>query len=186
MIRGEAVHKLAEHFLLDDIPNVPKDLEKFRTEFIQIKKLQADAEIDLSVTSSWKPTTATDWSGVWLRTKIDARVRVETESSVIDFKTGKIYGDNQDQNELYAVTEMCHSPEVDTVDTELWYLDSGDVVSQKFHRKDLSKMKAKWSRRVKPMFTLTEGKMTPSHMCKWCPLAKDSGGNCIYNRNGDA
>lgn len=184
--RGTEIHAKAEYLVKGKVKGMPKELKKFAYEFKEIIKLGATAEGDLSITRDLKPTTATDWNGVWCRIKVDARVPMGDVSTVIDYKTGKVYPANEDQIGLYAVGERVHNPEAKTIDTELWYLDTGDVVTRSYTAKEVDALIKDWQRKVKPMFTRQKRyPATPSHKCRFCMHAADKGGTCIYNTRGE-
>jgi len=177
MERGTFVHKLAEDFL--DTPKqgrVPKELKEFADELKAIRKAGAQAERSLAFTKSWQETSPTDWANCWLRVKIDAYLPPGDDgtATVIDFKTGKPWKDTADQSELYAVAIFQLHPEVQGVDAEFWYVDSGEVVPYFFSRKDFKKLKQKWTARAQEYLAKRQFPPTKNaYECRFCPFRSD-------------
>lgn len=175
--RGTFVHKLAEDFLDDKKQaKVPKELKEFADELKAIRKAGATAEQTLAFTKSWQETTFDDWVGCWLRIKIDAYLEVDDEgtATVIDFKTGKPWKDTAEQSELYAVGVFQRFPDVQAVDAEFWYTDSGEVVPYFYSRKDFKKLKQKWQARAQEMLAAKQFPFNKdAYKCKFCPFRDD-------------
>jgi len=178
--RGIHIHKLAERYLLGDITGIPKELKFFDKEFRNLKKANPDPEKDVAVTRSWSPTTFDDWNNVWCRAKLDAVVQDGKALHLIDFKTGRMYGTNKDQIELYVPLAAAHYPDVETIEVELWYLDQDDMPPPvEYTKKSFPAIRKAWEKRVKPMMNDTEFPATPSEQaCKWCPYKTSEGGPC--------
>ena len=186
-VRGNEIHAKAEYYIKGKITGMPKELRNFATEFKELKKLGAEAESDLSITKLMEPTHAKNWDGVWCRAKVDARLTMGTEANVIDFKTGNKYGDNQEQCSLYALCEYVHNPEIESVDTELWYLDweEDNTELHTYTLKDLKALAKSWPKKVAPMFKAHKKyEPNPCYACKWCDHAVDKGGSCLYDSDG--
>lgn len=177
MERGTFVHKLAEDFLDDSRQaKVPKELKEFGPELKAIRKAGAQAERSLAFTKSWQETSPTDWANCWLRVKIDAFLEIDDEgtATVIDFKTGKPWKDTADQSELYAVAIFQLHDEVQAVDAEFWYVDSGEVVPYFFSRSDFKKLKTKWQARAQEMLAARQFPCTKNaYDCRFCPFASN-------------
>ncbi len=178
LARGTHVHKLAEDFLDDKRQaKVPKELKEFAGELKAIRKAGAVSEETLAFTKSWQPTTFDDWANCWLRVKIDAYLEPcddEGVATVIDFKTGKPWKDTADQSELYAVAVFQLNDDVDAVDAEFWYTDSGEVVPYFYSRKDFKKIKQKWQARAQEMLAARTFPFTKNaYDCKFCPFRSD-------------
>lgn len=174
LVRGTFVHTLAENFL-DMGGKVPKELKEFADELKAIRKLGAISERTLAFTKSWQETVFDDWKNCWLRVKIDADITEPTSATVIDFKTGKPWKDTKDQSEIYAVAKMQRVKEVETVDVEFWYTDSGEVVPYFYSRiRDFKKLKQKWQARAQEMLAARTFPFTKNaYACKYCPFRSD-------------
>jgi len=174
MARGTFVHKLAENFL-DMGGKVPKELKEFAAELKAIRKLGALAERTLAFTKSWQETVFDDWKNCWLRVKIDADITEPTSATVIDFKTGKPWKDTKDQSEVYAVAKFQRVKEIETIDVEFWYTDSGEVVPYFYSRiRDFKKLKQKWQARAQEMLAARTFPFTKNaYACKYCPFRSD-------------
>lgn len=171
--RGIKVHGEAEDYL-DSGGRVPKSCQSFADELRAIRKAGAVAEDSLAFTKSWQACAPTDWNNAWLRVKIDADVTDGSEATLIDFKTGKPWKDTKDQSELYAVAKFQVAAEVETIDAEFWYVDSGEVVNYFYDRSGFKKLKQKWQARGQEMLKAKQFPATKNaYTCKYCPFRTD-------------
>lgn len=140
-------------------------------------------EEKMGFTSAWAPTgyfTKGD-KATWLRATWDVGLLYEDlTGEVCDHKTGKKYGTNVDQMELFALTFFCHYTPAKAVTTRLWYHESGDEDVLEFEAKQVPELKAKWEKRAATMLGDTVLPMKPNDKCKWCMHAKSAGGTCRF------
>lgn len=184
MERGTDIHKKAEYFLNGTIKVLPDELRRFKTEFRALKRAGADPEAGVALTKDWQLTHMKDWDGVWVRCIADADVVSGEEATTIDFKTGRQYPSHNDQGHLLATTKFAVLPAVKTIDVEFWYLDSGEVASRTYHRKDAARMRRAWTSRATKMLSDTTFKPTPGNHCKRCQYRDDKMGGCTAWRKG--
>ena len=165
LTKGNAVHKLAEDYLLGKHETLPGPLAKFRNEFANLLANGAIPEEAFTLNNRWE-LIPDGWlhPEAWLRLKLDARIG----DYIVDFKTGKVYDDHVKQGRLYANVHMVLNPEVDEVEVEFWYLNLGKVVDFTFYRKDLEADIAEWERRVAIMHADTNFLPTPHKWCGYC------------------
>lgn len=178
LTNGNFVHSLAENFLLGKIDELPSQLNKFKKEFINLRDMGAQAELPRVYNNKWSFLGGEEaWmhDEAWLRLKIDAAV----PGLLIDFKTGKEYAEHIGQGRLYANAEMANNSEIDEVDVEFWYLNSGKVAQYTFYRQDLANDVANWEEQVKTMHNDTEFKPKENAYCKYC-YVKDV---CTLNKS---
>lgn len=168
--RGIHIHALAEQYLLGNITGgMPPQLAKFTREMQNLKKGGALAEEMWVLDKMWQHVKSDDaWMSkeAWLRAKGDARIG----NFVVDFKTGKKYDKHEDQARLYSNILMQMFPEMEEVEVEFWYLDSGEVGSYTFYRADLAFDISEWEKRVSDLFRETEWKPKHNDYCRWCPF----------------
>jgi hypothetical protein len=147
-----------------------------------IRKLNADPEGTFAFTKTWGITSPTNWANCWLRIKIDALVYDRaiiagyggTDGTIIDFKTGRPYPDTKDQSELYAVGAFQSFPELESIDAEFWYLDSGEVVDYHYTRDEFKKLKRTWATRGRTLLAARQFPPTTNvYNCKYCPFRSD-------------
>jgi hypothetical protein len=184
MKRGDDIHKIAARFLANEkFDSIPGELHKFSYQMNELRAMPASmkrVEQQWGFTKDWKPT---EWFGnkTWLRAVLDACVVYpDGTADVIDHKTGKRYGSNKDQMELFALATFCKFPEVSHVTTRLWYLDLGVEEVEEFQQENRSEMIAAWEARVAPMFADTVFAPRPNEKCRWCAFAKGKGGQCKF------
>lgn len=190
MDRGTDIHKLAEDYTLGTLKKLPPELKLFKQEFLQARKAKdVKVELELAFDRGWNVCDWKDWNRAWVRIKIDLAVKVRKVLKVVDHKTGRLktteYGP---QLELYALGGLLEDSKVDTVKTELWFLDQGEIVPDAkaeplagiYHRSDLSSLKKKWEIRVAPMLNDTQFAPRPGNYCRWCDYSAKKGGPCKF------
>jgi len=194
MERGTRIHKLAEDYLNRSIGQLPVELSKLPCEF---KKLRGQPvkyiEQGWAWKKGWSETDWKDWSGAWVRVKIDAMYINEQYNAavVIDHKTGKFRESDKAkydaQLELSCLAALKKFPTVEVATPRNWYIDEGvvypdpEVLEVEFFRKDVPRLEEKWNELVKPMLTDTEWEPTPSESaCQFCSFSKLKGGPCKY------
>ncbi|MBU6231498.1 PD-(D/E)XK nuclease family protein [Patescibacteria group bacterium] len=204
MSRGDRIHKLAEAWIRGQIDgDLPEELSKFPDLFAYLRarfakrSIMTVVEDSWAYTKDWQPTTWDDWTGAWLRIKIDAAWEPEDDPGVLvvnDWKTGKFRDSEaveyEEQLSLYALGALLQPAytHIHTVRAMLSYLDLGltypskpaDVKRLVFKRSDLPKLKKAWERRVTPMFADRTFDPTPNRYCGWCHFRKANGGPCRY------
>jgi RecB family exonuclease len=186
MERGAAIHKEAEVYIIGTDPVVPASLNLMAEEFIELKELGAEAELEVTFTKDWAVTGWFD-KDAWCRIKIDAMALAGDTIRIIDFKTGKYKPDDNDayeqQLELYALAALILYPDIKYVEAALWFVDSGDNVGTKqdsYTHAMVPSLKKKWKEKVTPMFVDTLFSERPNKFCPWCHFRKANSGPCSY------
>ena len=186
--RGTAIHKLAEQYIKGELGDFPPELIKFKSDFEELRALFAEAKVE--VEGEWG--FSIDWEAVgwmvpqtWARIKLDAMVHQdETSARVIDFKTGKKFGNeipHAQQCLLYAIAAFFRYPLVENVRTELWYLDKGEQTLRSFTRTEAMQFAPGFHRRGIEMTTCEDFTPKPSKdACRWCPYGKGEHPECTW------
>jgi hypothetical protein len=181
MERGKTIHKQAEDFLSgkDPLPPpvAPVLLELYDAMRDYRPKL---VEGELALTNKWR---ATGWfaSDCWLRVKFDVVLLYPDDTAeVCDHKTGKPYGDNTDQMNLYATALMSERKTLKSVRVRLAYVDSGDQTYATVERGNLQQYQRKWEDRVAPMLADTQFAPRPGSHCRFCSYSRSTGGQCSF------
>jgi CRISPR/Cas system-associated exonuclease Cas4 (RecB family) len=183
--RGTRIHQLAEDYIVGKLKIMPKELRLFSEAFEKLREdwlaKKVHVEQDWAFDKEW---AIAPWSGdtTWGRYKIDAFLKEEAFGKVIDFKTGK-YWSNQtgyrDQCSLYACGVFSRFPDLENVETELWYLDHQKITRHAFTREEIEEVQVKFTERATVMCTDVEFTATPSdNSCRWCAyknICKDYG-----------
>lgn len=180
MERGNQIHKLAELYTKNELQTLPKELKLFKEEFVELKKSKPIVEETWAFTRNWQKTTWNDWNNCALRVKTDAACLDKDTLYVIDHKTGKPRDGYEEQLHLSATAGMLVFPKAKIISTQLWYLDTGDVVSKDYDAKDVGKMMLEWDKKTVPMLSDTTFACRPSNECRWCPYSKSKGGPCKF------
>lgn len=191
MDRGNDIHKGTAAWLSGKTEGLPREAfqnpraEKILMELRAMPGLMVEQQWGFD--AHWKPTGWFDSRGqapTWLRVILDVGVLYDDMTAeAIDWKTGKRYGSNQDQMELFAVGVMCKIVPVKHVTTRLVYLDEKgkDIEDiEEFPATHKQRLIDKWTKKVEPMFTDKVFAPRPNDKCKWCPLARSKGGKCAF------
>jgi hypothetical protein len=186
--RGTEIHQQAEDYIKGELSEMPDTLKKFEDEFDELRTLFAEAKCEVEgewgFTKDWTPT---GWMfpNTWARIKLDACVtQDETSMRVIDFKTGKRFGNeiaHGQQALIYAIAAFLRHPDAQFVKTELWYLDKNETATRNYTRDEALLFLPKWHSRAVKMTTCTDFTPTPSQSaCRWCTFKKGDSPECRY------
>lgn len=181
MERGSAIHKLAENYVRGDIKKLPPELKLMKGKFKDLVKAEALAEEQWCFTRKWEVTGWFD-ANAWLRIKVDAlNPNLKTRTLlIVDHKTGREKPDHMAQLSLYAMGGFIKHTDMEVVDAQLWYLDSGVPRSMLFKRSELPALKKDWTGKTKAMLSDTTFAPRPGNYCRWCHFSKAQGGPCKY------
>lgn len=121
------------------------------------------------------------WHSCWHRSKLDALVFPNAhEAVVIDYKTGKKYGNEVKHGEqvlLYSVATFERFPLLEEVTTELWYPDADELTSVTVTREKAMRSKGQFTKRGFALTTCTEWPANPNvFTCRYCDYGKT--GDC--------
>ena len=139
--RGTRKHDYSEPYVRHQTADLPDSLKKFQRQFKELRELFAEAKVETEgewgFTLNWEPT---GWLApdTWARIKLDALVHEsETSARVIDYKTGKQMGNeiaHSQQALIYAIGTFFMYPDLEILNTEMWYLDHGTTMEQTYTR----------------------------------------------------
>lgn len=187
MARGNMVHDELASYLTGKIDVLPAAVTTpFQQKLYAEMRAQPDKIVEekWGFTPAWEPTgyfSRNPQKPTWLRTIVDyACLYEDMVVEVADHKTGKVYGYNDDQVELFALSAMCHFKPATQVLTRLIYVDAGSEQLASFSAADKPKLIAKWNAKVAPMFADTTFLPRPNDKCRFCDFAKGKGGQCRF------
>ena len=186
--RGSTIHKEAEDYVCDKIAELPESLKKFESEFTLLKHQFKEGNVELEgewgFTIEWEPC---GWMApdVWGRIKLDAILHeTKTSARVIDHKTGKMFGNeisHAQQALTYAIGSFFRFPKLRHVQTELWYLDHGEITRQAYTRDEAMVFMPSLHSRAITMTTATNFPPNPSrNTCRWCTYKKGEDPPCQW------
>ena len=175
--RGSKIHDQAENFVDGSIDPLPASLKKFTSEFDELKRGFADGLVELEgewgFTLDWE---STGWASpdTWARIKLDAHVHEKdgTSARVIDYKTGKHYGNeiaHSQQALLYAIATFLKYPNIQYIQTEMWYLDHAKTNKKSYTREQAMIFLPSQMQRAIKMTTATVFEPSPNKdTCRFC------------------
>lgn len=183
--RGTRIHESCELYVRGDSDELAPEAEQFfGPQLDLLRVLHAEGMVSLegewAMNEDWEPC---EWSDGWLRLKLDACVFVDpTEAIVIDYKTGKKFGNeikHAEQLQLYQLVTFLRYPELERVTAELWYLDQDEVTSVTFTRNQGLRFKTNFHRRGSSLTNCDDFPPNPSiHTCRYCQYGQWNGGHC--------
>ena len=186
--RGTRIHGLAEDFVRSKTEKFPRELKKFEQEFYRLRELykkdKVSLEGDWGLDHNWTPTGWME-KNTWGRVKLDAMVMLsKTHGVVIDYKTGKRYGNeikHAEQGQLYQLTALLRNPELQTITVELWYTDLDELTSMTFTRAQGLRFFNNFNKRATDITSATSFPPQPNiFACKWCPYLPSKSGDCVH------
>lgn len=181
--RGSRIHDSAEMFVRGKAKFSP-DLRAFESEFRAMQGMFDQGKVSLEgewgMNNQWEPA---EWKAAWLRLKLDALVfKSETEAVAVDYKTGRKFGNevkHSEQVQLYQLVTFLRYPKLETVHTELWYLDQNEITSMTFQRHQGLRFRQKWDMRAKKMVEATDFPPNANMFtCKYCMYGPKGSGVC--------
>lgn len=182
MERGNKVHKALASYL-EGKATLPAEV-KHPYQLGLYAEMQAFpdklVEHQQGFTQQWKPT---GWfaKNTWFRAIYDVALLYEDMTGeVVDHKTGKKYGSNDEQMELFGLAFLCQYLPATHVTTRLVYVDSGEEEIAEFAATQRDALKAKWEAKVAPMFSDTVFAPRPNDKCRFCNFSKSKGGQCRF------
>lgn len=195
MERGNAIHAMAERYVLGTTARLPKELKLFADFFKSTRAAKKRDPMAVVVEETWAfrkdwtQTTWDDWNGCHLRVKLDLAILDGDTVTVVDHKTGK-YSPQwnlqgyAEQVELYALAAL-HIYNGVTVVPRLHFLDH-DIVHPPsdepltFTARDRPRLKKEWTARTRAMLNDRTFAPKPSNMCRFCSFRKDNHGPCQF------
>lgn len=188
--RGSRIHASAEAYIKGDVEEVIPELKDFAAEIKQLRDMYAQGKVSLEgewgIDKDWTPVPWDDKS-VWGRVKLDALVHINKHHAiVVDYKTGRKFGNefkHGEQCQLYQLATFMRYPELEIVETELWYTDQDELTHMRYTRDQGLRFFANINSRATKMTTATEFTPKPSpHACRYCPYSEERGnGVCEYS-----
>lgn len=187
--RGTRLHDAAQKFVQGGVELLPELSKYFQREYERARELyslkRCTTEGDWAYTKDWGPTA---WmsADVWVRMKLDLCVQMnDTEFVVIDYKSGKRYGNEMkhaEQMQIYTIGTFCRYPNAKKVTTELWYLDQDELATMTYTREQGLKFVKSFERRGNLLTDCEEFPPNPNvFSCRWCPYkptSKGGSGHC--------
>lgn len=202
MARGAQIHNLAEDYIKGKVAKLAPELASFKDEFKRLRTMFKKVSQSMVVedqwafTKDWDETAWNDWTGCWVRIKLDcAHHEEDTILVVTDWKTGKYREEKNEeyveQLELYALSALLLHEHIEEVRPRLAYTDLGRIYPNGedepeliYTRADIPRLKKLWEKRVKPMLNDKTFAPRPNSLCKWCFYRAGNkaagGGQCKY------
>lgn len=182
--RGTRVHDSCEMYVSGQSDNLaPEAAMYFGPEIDLLRVLYDKGHVSLE--GEWgmdRDWEVADWRTAWLRLKLDAAVFFDDEAVVIDYKTGRKFGNevkHAEQLQLYTLVTFLRYPELQRVTAELWYLDQNETTRMTMSREQALRFRASFHKRGVALTTCTDWKPNPNKFsCKWCQYGPWNGGQC--------
>jgi hypothetical protein len=189
MIRGSRIHDAAELYMTQRLELIP-ELSQFHEQFEAMRTLQASNDIIFAIEENWafdENWIPTGWSSTdaWLRMKVDMLMLKETEALLIDYKSGRRYGNeisHMTQAQLYQLGTFIRYPELEHIEVEFWYIDVGEITRARFTRNFGMQFLPLMSSKGKEVTNEIRFDAKPAAFnCKYCPYGNEEGnGSCKH------
>lgn len=190
--RGTDVHSAAEKFIIGEAPTLIPELSHFTLELnavrTQYEKGNVEVESEWAFNRNWE---ATEWRAkdTWLRLKLDVHAKLSpVKGLVVDFKTGKLFGNeikHNEQGQLYVGCSFLRNPEFENVMCEFWYTDKNDMTQVQYSAKQAARSIQMFDKRARIMTNAKQFPARPSiFSCKWCPYRPEETGGTGYCTKG--
>jgi len=200
--RGSRVHDYAEHYVANhkDHKALIPEMLNFEEEFALCKALYKQHSDRFFMEKMWLfddswsilPAKTEPWDKrIWMRIIIDLCLfnSTGTIAYVVDHKTGRKYGNevpHGEQTQLYALAVALKFPEVETIITELWYLDQYEVTRIKYTRKQALRFLENWNNKMMRMTTAVNfPAKANAYSCNFCAYKTGTIGKKGQQGTGD-
>ena len=177
--RGVEIHAEIEAYLRKEVENVPQSAIKHAPLLTELRGRECFPEHKVALSREWQPV---QWDERWYGGIFDLKVLgpKESEASVYDWKTGKIYDSHDDQKSLYTLAIFAEHPAVLWVRAVHVYVDLGKVTAKAYHRDEMHNLRNQWNSRANKLEVEQEWLPNPSFKCRYCPFSKAKGGPCRF------
>ena len=186
--RGLEIHNTAERFVTQHLNHgfcefdLESPLDTWKDDFDDlIETLRSSSESFVeeqwAFTDEWEETGWFD-NDAWCRVKMDVAWRKGGHGVFVDYKTGKMRDEHDEQADLYAVAMLVRFPNLRTVRGEFWYVDQDSIQPYEYDAAEIERLKEEWNRRGTVITTAEEFPFNPGRHCRWCAYARDQGGPC--------
>lgn len=185
LLKGRKTHEDIEEYLKSPEPGpIPKAFAKFAWIVEPLKAAGQGFSVEerIALDANWQMT---DWAPAHIRFVLDVQCFYGDETQeVIDWKTGREYPSHADSARLYGLAVMSRYTACPEVKVRFVYLDTGKQKEWTVRRRDVPKMQAYWTARAEPLLNAENFDPAPGQHCRYCPFAKNKGGQCPYDTNG--
>ena len=176
-MRGTNIHTVFEKALA--VPTLPVEFAFWNDYMQTLQGKHTASEVQFAITKDWNVCGFND-AVAWVRGIYDAIYIDGTHAHVLDWKTGK-ERDYGDQLKLYAAVVLATYPEVQTVTTEVCYIDlQKRVPSREYLRENFEELQQWLSARVGKIENDDIFAPKPAYGCRWCHFRKANGGPCQW------
>lgn len=177
--RGNEEHTKIEQFLGNKTDNLELEHHADRVERIRTLPQQfVDIEQHWGFDAFW--TDADYWADPWLRIKCDVFTRDPAlrSGNLIDWKTGKkSHVKHTDQATLYTIAAFQRYSELDCIETNFCYIDTGETLDLILTRRATEPLRPMYEARINKMLLETEFRPKPTRWnCNYCSMRE----HCDY------
>jgi len=197
--RGSRVHEAADDYINSRRDDLVPELIKYRDQFKTIREIATNqpdlvhTEQKWTFNPDWKVTDAAIDKDYELLAIIDIFIfddDTKAKARVIDIKTGKKFNNevkHATQTQLYQLTAFKRYPTLESVTTELWYVDQKHgPTTNTFSRAQGERFTSSWQRRIDEMKNDTEFKARPhERSCAFCDWGLKEHSNKWIDKTGD-
>lgn len=180
--RGTEIHGSIESFLTGATEVLPNEISYYNQFLTDLRGKTIYPEHKVALTREWEPT---EWGADnrWYKGILDLKVVDDpeaTEATVIDWKTGKVYPEHEDQKSIYSLAVFSEHPSVLRVRAQHVYVDLGKTRETIYDRQQVHELRTKWNSRVLKLEEEKDWIPNPSFKCRFCSYSKEKGGPCRF------
>lgn len=183
--RGTEIHGTIEKFLRGELLALPTELNFYTAYLTNLRTKEIYPEHKVALNRNWEPVSW-DADDRWYKGVLDLKAlngagqTAPTEATVIDWKTGKIYPEHDDQKSIYSLATFAEHPSVQRVRAMHVYVDLGKNREITYDRQQMHQLRSSWDSRILRLEKEEEFIPNPSFKCRYCPFSRASGGPCKF------
>lgn len=173
--RGTDVHATVEDFLTGASKKLHEVVEQFRHVFEKVRNHDPFVEHKIAVNEKWK---LANWDDCWGRAVIDAAYIDGDSVEILEWKTGRVYEDHQEQRKLYLLFSMVQWPAAQNYRVQTYYFDQGKKLKLEMEKDDVLRIKDDFNARISIMAGDDIMAPRPGEACRFCDYSRYKSGPC--------
>lgn len=182
-VRGHNIHAHLAHYLkngtwIPDAPNKPDD--QWKDDLDALRARGASPEEQVAFDKAWRRVA---WyaSDAFVRVVFDAIILEPDYIEVIEFKSGKIYPEHDQQKRLYALAAMKYHLSALMGGVRVLYIDlKVDGEPYAARRSSVPMLEVEFENFSRDFLQDTLYPAKPGPHCRWCHFRRTNGGPCEF------
>lgn len=145
---------------------------------LEVTKLTEDETADVQLRDGKLVLVDGDIITPWETLTYERMSDFSLSCRIIDYKSGRRFGNeltHADQSLCYALNVMHRYPDIESIQTEFWYVDQGEKSVRNYNRRVLGVLGHRYHDRAMKLTTCVEFMpIANPHSCRFCPFGSNT------------